>query len=288
MIRDRGYFHWDGAFIDRRWPWWPITIQGLRLTFQKKFFKFFFVSSLVPGFVFLAGVYISERMEDFKFMVHGQGTLLQVNPAFFKTYYTVDFLLLMMILLMLFSGAGLIADDVKHNAMQLYFSRPIRKMDYFLGKAGVLAFFLLLVTLVPGLLFIIFKLIFSGSFAFLRDYPWLPLSVVGESVFLTVFYALYTLLLSSLSPNRRYVSILIFGVYFFSDILFGIFFGLFRSPYAALLSIKANLQQVTAFLFRRPPTFAVPWVYSLLILLAICLLSVLVVKERIKGVTVIR
>jgi ABC-type transport system involved in multi-copper enzyme maturation permease subunit len=288
MIRDRGYFHWDGTFIDRRLPWWPVTRQSLRLTFKKKFFKFFFVSSLVPGFVFLAGVYISERMEDFKFMIQGKGALLQVNPAFFKTYYTADFLLLMMILLMLFSGAGLIADDMKHNALQLYFSRPLRKRDYLLGKAGALGFFLLSLTLVPGLLFIIFKLIFSGSFAFLRAYPWLPLSVAGVSLLFTVFFTMYTLLLSSLSPNRRYVSILIFGVYIFSDILFGIFFGLFRSPYFALISIKVNLQQLTAFLFRRPPAFAVPWVYSLLILLAVCLAAFFVLKKRAKGVTVIR
>jgi ABC-type transport system involved in multi-copper enzyme maturation permease subunit len=288
MIRDRGYFHWDGAFIERRWPWWPITRQGLRLAFKMKLFKFIFVGSLVPAFVFLAGVYISERLEDFKAMVHGRGVLFSVDPAFFKTYYSIDFLLLMLVMLMLFSGAGLIADDAKHNALQLYFSRPIKKKDYFLGKAGVLWFFLLILTLVPGLLFILFKIIFSGSFALLRSFPWLPLSVLAESLILTVFFSLYTLLLSSLSSNRRYVSIMIFGVYIFSDILFGIFYGLVRSPYAALLSIKANLQQVAAFLFRLKPAFAVSWVYSLLILGAICVLSLFVLNRRIKGVTVIR
>lgn len=288
MIRDRGYFHWDGAFIDRRWPWWPITRQGLRLAFKMKFFRFFFAGSLVPAAVFLAGVYISERLADFKNMVQGRAALLTVNPAFFKNYYTVDFFLLMIVLIMLFSGAGLIADDMKHNALQLYFARPLRKRDYFLGKAGVLWFFLLVLTFLPGMLFILFKLIFSGSFDFLRSYPWLPLSVLAESLVLTVFFSLYTLLLSSLSSNRRYVSILIFGVYFFSDILFGIFFGLFRTPACALLSIKSNLQLVAAFIFRQKPPWDVSWVYSLLILGAICGLSVFVLHKRTKGVTVVR
>ena len=288
MIRDRGYFHWDGTFIDRRLPWWPVTMQSLRLTFKKKFFKFFFVSSLLPTFVALGLIYASERIEDFRFMVRGQRSILQVDPAFFKNYFSNDGLLFLMVMLMLFSGAGLIADDMKHNALQLYFSRPLRKRDYLLGKAGALGFFLLSLTLVPGLLFILFKLIFSGSFAFLRDYSWLPLSVVGVSLLFTVFFTMYTLLLSSLSPNRRYVSILIFGVYIFSDILFGIFRGNFRSPYFALISIKANLQQLTAFLFRRNPAFQVSWVYSLLILLVICLAAFFVLKKRAKGVTIIR
>jgi ABC-type transport system involved in multi-copper enzyme maturation permease subunit len=288
MIRDRGYFHWDGTFVDRRWPWWPITRQGLRLAFRMKFFKFFFAGSLVPAFIFLAGVYISERLGDFQKMIRGQGAFLVINPSWFKTYYTVEFLLLCIVLLMLFSGAGLIADDVRHNALQLYFARPLRKVDYFLGKAAVLWFFLLILTLVPGLLFILFKLIFAGSFAFLRSYPWLPFAVLAQSLVMTVFFSLYTLLLSSLSANRRYVSILIIGVYLFSDILFGMFYSLSHSPYIALISIRANLAIVAAFLFRQRPPWNVSWVYSLLVLGAICGLSVFLLNKRIKSVTVIK
>ncbi len=288
MIRDQGYFHWDGSFIERRWPWWPITRQGLRLAFKMKFFKFVFVSSLVPAVIFLAAVYVSERLGDFQKMMRGPGTFFVITPSWFMTYYTVGFLLFTLVLLMLFSGAGLIADDVRHNALQLYFARPLRKVDYFLGKAAVLWFFVLVLTLVPGLLFIVFKLIFAGSFAFLGTYPWLPLAVLAQSLVMTVFFSFYTLLLSSLSPNRRYVSILIIGVYLFSDILFGIFYGLSRSPYCALISIRANLSLIAAFLFRTKAPFNVSWVYSLLVLGAICGLSVYLLHRRIKGVTVIR
>ncbi len=287
-IREKGYYHWDGQFLERRRPWWPITRLGIKLTFKRKFFKFVFSSAMLPAVVFLAGIYISERLDDFQNMVRRESVLLDIGPKYFGNYLTADFLLFMTVMILVFCAAGLVADDLKHNALQLYFARPIRKRDYFLGKAGVLWFFLLILTLVPGLLFILFKLIFSGSFALLRSYPWLPLSVLAESLVLTVFFSLYTLLLSSLSANRRYVSIMIFGVYIFSDVLFGIFYGLVRSPYLALVSIKANLQQVAAFLFGQTPAYAVSWVYSILILAAICVASVLVLNRRIKGVTVVR
>ena len=287
-ISEKGYAHWQGAFIDRKFAWWPITRLAVRLAFKKKGFKFAFVGSLVPAFFYLAGIYISERLEDFQFMMRGSNRFLEVNPAYFRTYFTGDFLLFMMVIIMVIGGAGLIADDLKYNALQLYFARPLHKKDYFLGKVFTIFFFLMFLTLVPGLIFIIMKLIFAGSFKFLTTYPWLPFSVVLYSLALTLFFSFYTLLVSSLSKNRRYVSILLILIYIFSDVFFGIFYGIFHNPYFALISIKGNLQQVGAALFKVKAPFDVPWLYSLLILLAICILSGFVLKKKARGVEVIK
>jgi len=288
-ISERGYIHWQGTLVERRFPWWPITRLGVRLAFKRKYFKFVFSVSLMPAVFFMAGFYISERLNDFQFMFKGKGTdrFFDVNPAYFKTYFTGEFLLFMMVMIIVLGGAGLVCDDLKYNSLQLYFSRPLRKRDYLLGKMFTVFFFLLILTLAPGFLIIILKLVFSGSFRFLAQYPWIPLSVAADSVVVTLFFALYTLLISSLSKNRRYVSILLFLVYIFSDVFFGIFFGIFRSPYFALLSIKANLQQVGAFFFGAKPPFDFPWVYSLLVLSAIGVLSGLVLRKKIRGVEVI-
>ncbi len=287
-IRDRGYSHWDGTLRERRFPWWPITRTGILLTFRKKQFKFFFSFAFVPALAFLAGIYISERLEDFKFMFKGSEKFITINPAYFKTYFTSDFLLFMMVMLLVFAGSGLVADDLKHNALQLYFSRPLGKKDYLLGKAAVVFFFILVLTLVPGLLFVIFKLIFAGSFRFLAEYPWLLLSIVGYSALLTLFFASYTLLLSALSKNRRYVTILIFGVYLFSDILYNILFGTFRNPYFALFSLKGNLQQAGAMMFGQKPPFAYPGYLSFLVLAGICATSAAVLWRRLRSVEEVR
>jgi ABC-type transport system involved in multi-copper enzyme maturation permease subunit len=287
-IRDKGYSHWDGTLRESRFPWWPITRTGILLSFRKKQFKFFFAVSFIPAIAFLVGIYISERLEDFKFMFKGAEKFITINPAYFKTYFTSDFLLFMMVMILVFAGAGLIADDLKHNALQLYFSRPLGKKDYILGKAAVVFFFILLLTLVPGLLFVIFKLIFAGSFRFLAEYPWLLLSIAGYSVLLTLFFASYTLLLSALSKNRRYVTILIFAIYLFSDILFGILFSIFRSPYVALFSLKGNLQQVGAMIFGQKLPFAFPGYLSFLVLAGICAASAAVLWRRLRSVEEVR
>ena len=290
-ISEQGYTHWTGAFVERRFPGRPIARLGIRMAFRRKFFKFTFALSFLPAILFAAGIYISERLEDFQFMSRGRRgsmSFLEVNPAYFKSYFGGGFLMFMMIIIMVLAGAGLIADDLKSNSLQLYFSRPIRKRDYLLGKMSTLAFFLLLYTLVPGVLFILLKFIFAGSFKLAAEYPWIPLAVVLDSLLITLFFTAYTLLISSLSRNRRYTGILIVLVYLFSDIFFGIFYGIFRKPGFCLLSIKANLQQVAAALFRAKPAFDVPWIYSLLILAGIALACAAVLVRKTRGIEVIR
>lgn len=288
-IREKGYQHWDGELKESRHAWWPISRLGIRLAFKKKFFKFLLFSVLAMVLVFLVGIYISERIEDFRYMIRSEGQILQVNPAFFSTYLSNNFILFMMVMILLTGGAGLIADDLKHNSLQLYFARPLRKSDYLLGKANVLVFFLLLITLVPAFVFVLFKILFAGSIQFLRTYPWLPLSVIGYSVFVTAFFCSYGLLLSSLSKNRRYVSILMVAIYFFSDILFAFFWeNLNRNPAYALLSVRANLQQVAAWFFKLKPAYAVPWYWSFLILAAVGMVAAVVLNKKVRGVEVAR
>ncbi|MCG2814474.1 MAG: ABC transporter permease subunit [Candidatus Aminicenantes bacterium] len=287
-IKEKGYTHWDGELESRRFPWSPIMRSGIRLTFKKKFFKLFFFLNLIPAVVYLAGIYISERLEDFEFMIREASMPFKVNPAYFNSFLSGDYLLFMIVMILVFAGAGLIADDLKHNSLQLYFSRPLKKRDYFMGKTSIVFFFLLIVTLVPGLVLFLMKLIFAGNFKFIQDYPWLPLSIIGYSVLLTAFFACYALFLSALSRNSRYVAVMTFGMYLFSDILYSIFNGIFRKPAFALMSIKANLQQIGAAFFGVKLPYDVPWMYSFVLLVLFCGVAVIFLSRRVRGVEVVR
>lgn len=287
-ISEQGYLHWQGQLADGRRPWRPITRLGLRLAFRRKYFKFTLGVSLLPAVVFCFGVYAAETFQNFQVLMGGRRQILSVDPMFFRTYFTSGFLLFMALMLMILAGAGLIADDLKSNSLQLYFARPLRKRDYLFGKLGVVGFFLMLLTLVPGVLFIILKLIFSGSFRFLGQFPWLPFAVIAYSLILIVFFSLATLFVSSLGKNRRFAGILLFLIYIFSDVFFGVFYGLFHRPEFCWLSIKANLQQVGAALFRSPLPYNVPWAVSALILAALAAGAALFLTRRVRSVEVIR
>lgn len=288
VVREKGYSHWAGALVERRFPWWPITRTGILLAFRKKRFKLVFSLAFGPAFVFLAGLYISERLEDFKNIIQGSERFINVGPGYFSTYFTLPFLLFMILLVLAYGAGGLIADDLKHSSLQLYFSRPLSKKDYLIGKMSVIAFFVLLYTAAAGLLLVIFKLIFAGSFKFFLQYPWLPLSILAVAALLTVFFSFYILLLSSVSKNIRYAIVLIFGSYFFSSILAVMLKGIFQTPYMFLFSISVNLQQAGAFLFGQKLPKDVPAVWSFAVLAAICVLSAVVINRKTRSVEVIK
>jgi ABC-2 type transport system permease protein len=288
VVRERGYEHWEGRLAERRFPWWPIARTGIRLAFRKKGFKFAFAGAYLPSFVALGGIYASEQIENFKSIVHSTRMPLQVDPAFFTTIYATGFLLFMLVLVLAFGAAGLVSEDLKHSALQLYFARPLSRKDYVLGKLAVVAFFVLMLTALPALLAVALKLVFAGSFKFLAEYPWLPLSLAAYGLVLTLFFGGYVLLLSASSRNTRYIIVMLFGIYYFSAILAEIVRGIFRTPYAYLLSLPANIHQVGAALIggRRP--FAVPAGLSFLVLGAICALAGVVLVRKVRGVEVIK
>ena len=288
VVREKGYEHWDGKLVERRFPWAPITRTGVRLAFRKKGFKLVFAGAFLPAFVFLAILYISERVEDFKALVQSNRNLLDIDPHYFKLFLTSGPLLFSLILVFAFAGAGLISEDLKHNSLQLYFARPLTKRDYIVGKLGVVAFFILVLTALPWLLLVAFKLVFAGSFAFLRAYPWLPLSILGYAALLIIFFGAYVLLLSASSRNTRYVVVLVFGVFYFSDVLAEILRSIFRNPYMMLFSLRADLGQAGAALFGGKLPHAIPAVWSFLVLGGICVLAAAVLHRKVRGVEVIK
>ena len=68
-----------------------------------------------------------------------------------------------------YAGAGLIANDRRANALQIYLSKPVSRVEYIFGKFAILAAFLLLVTWVPAVLLLVIQILFSGSFGFFLD-----------------------------------------------------------------------------------------------------------------------
>jgi hypothetical protein len=123
VVREKGYAHWDGSLAGRRFPWLPITRTGIRLAFRKKGFKLALASAFLPAFVALGGLYVSERLEDFKGLVQSTRALLKIDPAYFQLFLT-GYPLTYPYRRPPPSSAGLVAEDLKHNALQLYFARP--------------------------------------------------------------------------------------------------------------------------------------------------------------------
>ena len=103
-------------------------------------------------------------------------------------------------------GPILIANDHRSRAYLIYYARPISRLDYVVGKAGVIVSFLARVTLIPSLLLYGISILFSPSLeTVLQTLPVL-FKLVAASLGVIVPAALVMLALSSVVRQPRYAA----------------------------------------------------------------------------------
>ena len=187
----------------------------------------------------------------------------------------------------IFAGAGLIANDRRANALQIYLSKPLTRLEYVAGKAATLMVFLLGVTWVPALLLLIVQVLFAGSFEFVRKNAFL-FPAITVYAFMQVLLATFSMLaLSSLSKSPRFVGIMYAGVIFFTDAIFGMLKYVVRAGGASMVSPTQSLAQIGDVIFRVPPRHDTPVVLSLVVIIVMIVGAMLILERRIRGVEVV-
>src|SRR4030095_2009638 len=94
-----------------------------------------------------------------------QASFLAPTPEMFRDFLTQQAIFVFFIAV--YAGSGLIASDRRANALQIYLSKPLSRVEYVFGKLAVLLAFLLLVTWVPAIVLLIVQVMFAGDFTFL-------------------------------------------------------------------------------------------------------------------------
>lgn len=127
-----------------------------------------------------------------------------------------DWTALWIVLLSLFVGAGVVADDLRTRALPLYLVRPITPLDYFLGKWLVPASALVVYVLCPGLLLVLLAASMrptGETWAFLVDRRDVVLALLHHFAVLAVGYASLVVLVSTVA--RRRLSAIVIGALVF-------------------------------------------------------------------------
>ncbi|MDG3007025.1 ABC transporter permease [Paludisphaera mucosa] len=262
-ILDQGYQHWDGRLAGHALRWLTITRQGVRAQLKNRWLITTLVGALAPALVLAAFLILwglfeqkSAILTPILFLFQGLPEEIKAGPkAFRTTFWTLAYAqffqvqLFFSFLLVMIVGPDLISQDLRFNALPLYLSRPLRRVDYFLGKFGVIAAFLLAVTLVPAVLAYLIGLAFSLDPAMLRD-TWRVLAAsVAISLIVTASTGLLMLAFSSLSRNSRYVTAMWVGVWMLGGAASDALRSAVGSEWAPLASYSADLVSVGDALF---------------------------------------
>lgn len=280
-IREEGYYNWEGTLSKSKIKWFPIFTTGIKSVYKKRFSKLLFATASSLFFVFLIALYVSSKPE--LKMMSRLVKMISSDALLFRTYYTNGFLVFMCAMISVFAGSELISNDLKHKSISLYLARPLSKLDYITGKFSIILFYLMMFTLLPGLLLVIFKVIFTGDFS-----AGLALLVksITFPVVISLFWASLMLMLSSLSENGRFVKIIFFVAFFLSQMIAGMFWGIFRNDNFMYISIEKNIQQFGSFVFGTPLEFRAPGWISGAILLGLTALFLLILAYRLRKVEV--
>ncbi len=277
-IYDLSYRQWSGVWTSHPYRWWVITRQGINILGRKRRFLVLMILSALPFLVRCVMLYLST--------VLGRIPLLTINAKFFEDCLSQQ--MFFVFIIAIYAGAGLIANDLKANALQIYFSKPITRRDYVMGKLGVLFFFLALPTLVPGMLLFFLAVLFKSDSSFLEQNYWVPASVLGYSLLIIATYSVVMLAVSSLSKSGRFAGIVFAALFFFSRIFYQILSVVLRSTRVAWVSLGNNLTQIGDYLFQVSPQYQSPLWLSAMVLGLLMLGSVWLLHHRVQAVEVVK
>ena len=115
--------------------------------------------------------------------------------------------LLGVLILGAFVGPGLIADDLKARALPIYFARPVNPRTYLLGKWTVIAVFMGLAVLLPNLLALFFGTLVTGGLATMGQTVRLGADLLVCGLGVMVLGGVVVLALSSMTSDKRYVTV---------------------------------------------------------------------------------
>jgi ABC-2 type transport system permease protein len=260
--------------------WMVIAANGLRALARKRAFLFLMIIAWMPVVVRGVQIWAAANVPGM-----AQMGMLAITPRMFRDFLNQQEPLVFFITV--YVGSGLIADDIRAKALQLYLSRPVSRTQYVAGKAAILMAALSAVTWLPALLLLLLVPAFMGSMAFVRDNLSLIPAISAYSVIQITLSAFLILALSSLSNSRWFVAVTYAGLAFFTHAVYGVIAGVGDSTMFSWVSIFANVNQVGDVLFRMPPRYHTPPIISALVIVIVIAASALVLRRRIRAIEVV-
>jgi ABC-type transport system involved in multi-copper enzyme maturation permease subunit len=218
-IFDQGYQHWQGPLSGHAWRWLAIAQHGVRVQMKNRILRFLVLLAWLPalglvGAVALWGL-VEQQSENVLLMVQRllPAEVLMDPRAYRVTAWTLAYSvffkvqLFLIMLLVTVAGPGLISRDLRFNALPLYFARPMTRLDYFLGKLGVIGALVATVAVGPAVFAYVVGICFCLDLSVVKDTYLLLLSAVAYGVVITLSVGTIMLALSSLTRRSLYVAI---------------------------------------------------------------------------------
>jgi ABC-2 type transport system permease protein len=276
-IHDQGYRRYAGRRRPAGTAWWVIARQQMRTVLSQKRYIALLLLAWIPFVARVVQIYLAANFQ--------QAAFLATSAQLFRSFLDQQGLF---VFLLIVGASGAIADDRRANALQVYLSKPLTRVEYIVGKLFAPLVFVLGITLLPALLLLVVHVAFSGSLTFVVQNLYLLPAIVLYSLSVALVGTFTMVALSSLSKSRRFTALTFTGLFFFTAAMYQALQRITGSRLWALISPRDILSVIGDAAFRIPGQRALPVWAALLGVIVIIGLSVLVLERRIRGVEVVQ
>ena len=268
-VHDLGYRGWKGSRRGGYSRWWVIATTGIQRAWQSRWVRRLTSAAWLPAFVFALGFFLWEksllspefamplidiaenapdfpsdlrdtalaglRTRDTETARHGMWSWLLYS--FFRK--PQGFLMVVVVGLI---APRLISQDLRSRAFLLYFSRPLGRLEYVLGKVCTVLFYVSLISALPALMLYVLGVLLSPSVDVIGATWDLPLRILAASAVLAIPTAGLALCLSSLTQESRIAGFAWYAIWVLGWVTYGI-----------MTAVDLAQSQTLAYQDRRPP-----------------------------------
>ena len=226
-IADLTYRNYDGPLNTRAVRWWIVALAGIRQSMRKKGFWVVAALAVFPYLITLISIYLQSRTAALTGGRNVNVNLMNMplkgqeySSQFFQAFGFQEFFLFIITLLV---GTSSIAADNQTNALLVYLSKPITKLDYLLGKWLGVAIIIFAVSLAPALLLYMYCLLSFYSDGFFRNEPWLIFRIIVASAVPALVFGALIVGFSAWSKTPRMAGAFFAGAYYVWGMIVGAF-----------------------------------------------------------------
>jgi ABC-2 type transport system permease protein len=276
-IHDQGYRHYSGQRVPHGQAWIVIARTHVLAALKYRPFQILLLVAWGRFAAYAVRIYFATNVPQ-------APAFFAVSPQLFQDFLSGQSIFVFLVTI---AQAGLIADDRRANALQVYLSKPLTRVEYITGKLVPPMIFLLGVTWLPAMLLVVTQIVLSGSFAFLRANLFLLPAITLASFVRTLVSAFLILALSASTKSRRFVSVMFAGVTFFTAGMYQSLRAITGSRAWAAISPSDMVDVITAWVFRARTEPPVPVVVALAVVLGLVILSAVILERRVRAVEVV-
>jgi ABC-2 type transport system permease protein len=276
-IHDQGYRRYAGRREPHGRRWWVIARAGLMARLRERRFLALLLFAWSPFLVRAVQIYVSSNF--------AQAGFLAPSAETFREF--LDQQSLFVFIVTVYVGAGLIANDRRANALQLYLSKPLTRVEYITGKLATLVIFLAAVTFAPAIMLLLLQMMFAGNATFISANLFLFPAITLYSIIQVFLSAFAMLALSSLSKSPRFVAMMYAGIVFFTMPMYQALRAITGSGMWVFISPEDTLDVIANAIFRVPQDAALPVPAAFAAVLALVGAAIWVLERRVRGVEVV-